>query len=195
MLTVAEVRARGITLPIDDGYAQDVIDEAEAWLAARIGPLDGPRTEIFTDPYSTFGVVSHQWYSAVFRLHRQTDSVEVTEAAVEVPVALHGDIYVVRDEGYWTGPVSVTYTPTDDVLVRGTLFDLLRLGTTETGFESETMGSYSYTRPRTSTVASRWALWRRFLPRLGFDSVPVRSGFDRPYSVTITSSDIVVSGS
>jgi len=47
VITLSEARARAIPLPLDDGVAQDIIDEQEAWLARRIGPLEGSRTETF----------------------------------------------------------------------------------------------------------------------------------------------------
>lgn len=193
MLTVEEVRARGIKLPVDEDAAYSVLDEIAAWLASRIGPLDGERTETFLSapPLQTL-----EWDQrrATLRLQRPTDSIALTDnGIVVVDHTLRGS-FVLSATGYWNGPVVATYTPNDEMLVRGVLFGLLRIESTETGFESETMGSYSYTRSGPATGGgnlSRWALLRRLLPRQSFDSVPVRSGFDRPFPASVVTADYV----
>ena len=47
LVTPDEVQARGIATALADAVLQDIIDEQEAWLARRIGPLTGSRTETF----------------------------------------------------------------------------------------------------------------------------------------------------
>ncbi|MEO6604553.1 MAG: hypothetical protein ABIN55_02945 [Aeromicrobium sp.] len=184
MLTVAEVRARErIALPTDDDAAQGVIDEMEAWLITLIGPLDGSRTETFLAPPAT----------ASLRLRRPTDAVAVAgpDGAITTFDLINGRL-VVRATGadYWVGPITVTYTPTDDILVRGVLFGLLEVGS-EGGYESETIGSYSYSHPRSDAVSARWALVRRLLPRGSVDSILLRSGFRSPFQAEVVSSDAV----
>ncbi len=183
MLTIAAVRARErIALPSDDDAAQDVIDEMEAWLVSLIGPLDGERTETFLAPPG----------SASLRLRRPTDAVAVQgpDGAITAFDLVNGRLIVRSTSAYWVGPITVTYTPTDDALVRGVLFGLLEVGS-EGGYESEQMGSYSYSRPRTDAVAARWALVHRLLPRGSIDSILLRSGFRSPFQVDVVSSDAV----
>ncbi len=183
MLTVGDVRARErIALPSDDDAAQGVIDEMEAWLVSLIGPLDGERTETFLAPPAT----------ASLRLRRPTDAVVVEgpDGAITTYDLVNGRFLVRSSAAYWAGPITVTYTPTDDALVRGVLFGLLEVGS-EGGYQSEQMGSYSYQRPRADAVAARWALVHRLLPRRAAGSILLRSGFRSPFQADVVSSDAV----
>ena len=169
MITVAEARARGISLPSDDDAAQGVIDEQEAWLAARIGPLDGSRTETF---YVGLGRTDGK-----LRLRRRTDSVAVTDGGAAVSSSLlrlvdnGGAIRRKHPNGrlVWTGPyVEVTYTPNDEDQVRRVLFALIALEAQPVGpYSSERMGEYSYTRGQGSMdpTAARAALVSSLLPK------------------------------
>jgi hypothetical protein len=75
-ITLADARARGISLPSDDDVAQDIIDEQAAWLARRIGLLEGERTETFYVGLSaTHGTLG---------LRRPTDTVVLTDAGATV---------------------------------------------------------------------------------------------------------------
>jgi len=76
MITLVEARDRGIELPADDVVAQDIIDEQEAWLARRIGPLEGPRTETFyVGVAATYGKLG---------LRRYTDLVTIVDGGYTV---------------------------------------------------------------------------------------------------------------
>lgn len=170
-VTLAEARARGITLPTDDAVAQDIIDEQESWLARRIGPLEGGRTETF---YVGVGRTRDK-----LSLRRYTDSAVVTDGGATVST----DLYRLVDNGsaivrtyaagsrWWTGPyVTATYTPSDLVDVRRVIFQLLALagetGTPDTGYESETIGDYSYSRGAGGNLAaSKAALVSSLLPK------------------------------
>lgn len=148
MISLSDARARGLPLPADDAVAQDIIDEQEAWLARRIGPLEGERTETFyVGINGTYGRLG---------LRRFTDAVVVTDAGATV----NGALIRLIDNGagfervylapfpWWTGPyVSAKYTPTDADEVRSVLFDLIALALEPvSSMQSETLGSYAYSR-------------------------------------------------
>ena len=165
MLTIAEVRARGIELPSDVDAAQAVIDEQEAWLERKIGPLDGERTETF------YVGISRTW--GKLALSRYTDEVVVVDGTTIVDPAIlalvdrGSAVTRVYPASWWTGPyVSVTYTPTDEDEVRRALYELVAGSTTPLGpYESEQIGSYSYRRGGApTTAASRAALASAILP-------------------------------
>jgi hypothetical protein len=172
VITVEEARARGIALPADEDAAQAIVDEQEAWLARRIGPLDEEITETFY-----VGVVRT---STKLGLRRYTDAVVVTDGGVLVDE----DELALLDNGSsvghvygtslpllaWRGPyVSVVYTPTDELEVRRALYGLLSLETDPLGseLESETLGDYSYTRGgrAVTPAATRAALVSEILPK------------------------------
>lgn len=166
MITVGEVRARGVTLPEDADAAQAIVDEQEAWLARKIGPLDGERTETF------YVGVSRTW--GKLALTRYTDAVAVVDGTSTIdPTALAmvdrgSAVTRVYPAQWWTGPyVSVTYTPNDEEEVRRVLYELVSLAAQPVGaLESETIGSYSYSRGggAVATPASRAALASSLLP-------------------------------
>lgn len=148
LIILAEARARDIALPADDDAAQDIIDEQEAWLARKVGLLQGERTETFyVGQSATHGKLG---------LRRYTDSVVLTDAGAGVAA----DQFRLIDNGssvvlayiapsrWWMGPyVTAKYTPTDLSEVRRVLFGLIALEAAPPGqYDSETIGSYSYTR-------------------------------------------------
>lgn len=150
MISIAEARARGIALPSDDLVAQDMIDEQEAWLARRIGPLEGPRTETFyTGVSGTYGKLG---------LRRYTDSVVLVDGATTVNTGHYrlvdnGSAVQRRYESptlWWTGPyVTATYTPNDEDEVRKVLFQLVEIQVdphANTPYNSEQIGAYSYSK-------------------------------------------------
>lgn len=170
LITVAQARARGVALPSDADAAQAVIDEQEAWLARRIGPLVGSRSETF---YVGLGETRGR-----LGLARYTDSVTLTDGGAAVAV----DQYRLEARGsavarvysapsrWWTGPyVVATYTPNDQTEVESVLLSLVALAAQPVGpFESEQMGAYSYRRSSQGgyTVAGqRAALVSSLLPR------------------------------
>ena len=147
LVTLEECRARpGIQLPADDGVAQDIIDEQEAWLARRIGTLVGDRTETFR--------VGLGGTSAKLGLARPTDSVTVVDGTVTLDASRtalvdHGASLIIADvelTPWWNGPyVRVTYEPSDELEVRKALFDLIALaGSPIEKHKSEQIGAYSY---------------------------------------------------
>jgi len=148
ILVLADARARGINLPADDGVAQDILDEQEAWLAQRIGPLTGSRTERF--------YVGLSFTREGLGLRRYTDAVTLTDGGSAVDAAYfrlvaNGSAVVRTHDAptqWWTGPyVDATYTPNDEAAVRGVLYGLVGLAVDpETPYDSETVGDYSYSR-------------------------------------------------
>lgn len=178
VVLLEDARARGIALPSDDAVAQDIIDEQEAWLARRIGLLEGARTETFFVGGLTVGGDASV---ARLGLRRYTDSVTVTDAGAAVDAAryrLVGDgsaIVPAPDDpaAYWTGPfVTVTYTPNDLSEVKAAIYNLLALagptGTPENGLASETIGAYSYSRGAggaAPTLASKAVIASSLLPK------------------------------
>lgn len=175
VITLDEARARGIALPTDNDAAQSVIDEQEAWLTTRVGPLTGERTETFRVDGSCDGTLY---------LARHADSVEVTDGESVLILDedfLYGHGTVSRVFGIyparWIGPlVEVTYTPPVDE-VRRVLFSLIGFEAAPTGpYESEQIGSYSYHRSSTGGTAAsaqRAALASSLIPhRPTSQSVP-----------------------
>lgn len=169
MITVEEARSRGIALPADDDAAQAIVDEQEAWLARRIGPLDEEITETF--------YVGLSRTDCKLALRRYTDAVVVTDNGVLVDaervILLDNGSAVglrVPSTGPYVGPyITVVYTPSDELEVRRALYGLLSLETAPIGgeLESETLGDYSYTRGgrSSSPTATRAALVSEVLPK------------------------------
>lgn len=175
---------------------QAVIDREEAELAGIIGPLTGDRTEVFL-------LTSDHQYARI-TLRRPTDAVEITDNGVDVD---EGDFRLLADQrtiqrfvtaagnpyvrGYWLGPVEATYEPNDVAHVQRVLIDLVSLGFSGPSsiasgdLASETIGTYSYTRARTtaSTLTNeqrRRALIASLLPRSLPTTIHVRSSvFDQ----------------
>lgn len=148
LVTIAQCRARGIALPADEVAAQDVIDEQEAYLARKIGPLTGLRTETFYVGLSaTHGKLG---------LARYADEVVLTDGGSAVTTThyrlIDNGAAVVRTDvapsRWWVGPyVVAVYEPNDETAVRGVLFDLIALKAQPTGsYQSERIGDYGYTR-------------------------------------------------
>lgn len=171
LIALEDARARGVPLPADDDVAQDIIDEQEAWLAARIGLLVGERAE-------TFYVGLAQSHGKL-GLARFTDEVDVTDGGAAVGV----DLIRLIDRGsaivqayaapsrWWTGPyVVATYEPNDELLVRSALYDILALSAAPpSAFQSEQIGAYSYQRgasgQASSATAQKAAIAAALLPK------------------------------
>lgn len=190
MITVAEARTRGISaLPTDDVTAQQIIDEQESWLARRIGPLEGERTETFYVGLSaTHGKLA---------LARYTDEVDVTDAGSDVDPSVfrlvdNGSAIVLSHSAstrWWRGPyVTAKYEPNDTNEVRRVLFDLVSLAAAPVGpYNSESIGDYSYSHglPGSQTDAqTRAALVSSLLPKrdaaFSIQAVSRRLGYGDP---------------
>lgn len=145
--SLAEVRAVvGAAETLSDDDLQAIIDRQEAWLATQVGPLTGSRTERYwptTVPLNTYRPL---------RLRRYATTVTVTDATVSVAsdnVRLSPTGYaLLRTDGPWIGPVDVTYTPDDEATVKEAVISLVGLVLGDQAYQSESMGDYSYSRPR-----------------------------------------------
>ena len=171
LVTLSEVRAL-VETGLTDVDLQAVLDREEGWLASRIGPLTGERTETFRPTLP----------DAPIYLPRRTDAVVVTDNAVPVPAA---DLWFVSATGLirrvnapWTGPVAVTYTPIDVDIVKRAVIELVRGTLAETGSDAETIGDYSYSRGDAAVRLGRLALVRSVLLRRPAYSARLRSSLE-----------------
>lgn len=190
--SIAEVRAL-VSTPLADDDLQDVIDREEAALARQIGQLSGERTQTWhvgdqSGPAASGalpGAMVSSDRMGPLALLRPTDAVTVTDNGVAVTAEdvrlLRKGTQIERASGGWTGPiVTGTYTPNDLLEVKGVVIALCRLSLGETGFESETIDGYSYTRGSASqTPASqRKALVRSLQTHPPRGTVGVRTSND-----------------
>lgn len=153
MLTVAEARVL-VTTSVDDADLADLIAREEAYLAARVGPLEGERSETFVTLDG----------DEVLRLQRQTDAVTVDDDNGSVSdCQLRPWADVVRTAGAWSGEVVVSYTPNDSDIVKRSLITLLRLTLNESAFASEAAGDYNVTSDPEAQRMARWRAWRTLL--------------------------------
>ena len=171
LVALSEVRAL-VETGLSDVDLQAVIDREEGWLAARIGALTGARTDTFTP-----GLTDTPIY-----LSRRAASVVVTDNALPVAAAdlrfVPESGMVRRIAGAWTGPVAVTYTPTDADAVKRAVIELVRGTVTETGNDAETLGDYSYTRGDATARLGRLALARSVLLRRPAYAARLRSSVE-----------------
>jgi hypothetical protein len=181
-VTIAEVKAL-VRSRLSDADLQDVIDREEDWLATKVGVLTGERTDTFQP-----GVTNTPLY-----LSRLTDSVSVTDNGVAVAAAdliftpstgclrrvvgVYPWPYPPPETWYpsWQGAVTVCWTPSDGAAVTKGVIDLVRLTTTETGFDSETIGDYQYSRGASAGRISRAGVVRSILLRRQAYSLSLRS--------------------
>jgi hypothetical protein len=162
LISVEEVGAIMAT-GLEADALQAVIDREEAWLAAKIGPLVGERTE-------TLRPVSR--YQPIL-LQRPTDAGSGGDlSVVDGGTELTSDQFVLRGTaviarvGTWGSIVEPTYTPTDEELVRRVLLELVRLTVTSSPYQSESTEGHSYTRP-TDLERQRAQLARTLDPHRG----------------------------
>jgi len=125
---------------------QAMIDGIEAELAAEIGPLTGERTETFY--LERLNV--RMWDVDGVYLSRRTDSVVVetdgTPLVTETDYRLMGGyILDLIDTGWYGDKLAVTYTPTDTVLVKEVIYDLLTYRSLPTNLQAVRIGQYSET--------------------------------------------------
>lgn len=166
-LQLDEARAV-ITTSLSDADLQEVIDREEAWLARRIGPLDGSRTETFI---TTDG-------DEVLQLQRPTTfaSLIVTDESGAVSdMALRGWSDLVPGDHAWDTSVEVEYTPDDEPEVKRAAVTLVRLAVTESGYQAESAQGRSATVDHTMRRKMRWEAWRGLLRPAQPQSMPIRS--------------------
>jgi len=182
--SIAEVRAL-VRSRLSDPDLQVVIDREEAWLAGRVGPLTGERTDTFTP-----GLGDTPLY-----LRRRAESVVLTDdgrtlAASEflfTPstgmirriVGYLSDppryLYVA---GAWQGTVTATYTPADEADVKLAVIALVRIALNESGYQSETIGDYAYDLGAATDRPSRAGIARSILVRRPAYSMRIHSAME-----------------
>jgi hypothetical protein len=171
---------------LSDAAFQEVIDLEEAWLAKRIGPLDGERTERFVNVR----------YGQLIRLQRPTDADSYSFAVDDAGTDATADVELRRNgwrvarlhpagwlaTGALNGAVSITYEPNDALEVERVLVELVRLSiaatqTPNTGITSEVIGSYTYVlgTGSSSPRSIRAALLRSLREPLEPETLRVRS--------------------
>lgn len=155
-----------------DADLQAVIDREEAWLAGRVGALVGARTDTFWP-----GLADTPIY-----LGRRAASVVVTDNATAVAASdlqfTPASGIVRRTRGWWTGPVAITWTPTDADEVKRAVIELVRGTLGETGYDSETIGDYSYNRGDARARPSRSSIVRTILLRRPAYGLRIRSSLE-----------------
>jgi hypothetical protein len=191
----ADVMALVPTALTEDQVTSLILRE-EAALARQVTDLAGERTQAFyvEDPASSglyIDAVSLAGYSSIWilstptgplGLQRPTDAVEVVDGGValdpsEVRLLRQGTL-VERVSGAWRGPVvEVTYTPNDLLEVQRVVIELCRITLTETGYNAESIGDYSYTKKPAvpGTPDPRKALIRSLMTHLPLGTTRVRS--------------------
>jgi len=127
-----------------ESVTQDMIDEEEAWLATQIGPLTGERTETFYLPSVLSGTIDALYLS------RRTDSVTEFTADGDAMADYRLVANYIVERTYdatdsWVDPLVVTYTPNDEELVKGVIYDLLTYRTLPSNLQSVRIGAYSET--------------------------------------------------
>lgn len=175
-VTTDEVRVL-VDTPLTDPQLEDVIARESAWLTRRIGLLDGERTEI--------AYPADCDRDKPLLLRRPTDAVVVTDDGTELAEAtvrlVSDGTAIERTDGPWRGTVAIAYTPNDEAEVASALIELVRLVVTETGYVSERIGEYSYSRaggsitPAQAVTSARELIVRDLRPRRGSGTIRTRS--------------------
>ena len=184
LTTIAEVRAL-VKSRLSDANLQVIIDREEAWLAGKVGVLTGERTDTFTP-----GLGDTPLY-----LRRRAASVVLTDAGRTLAASeflftpstgqirriwtpsLQGDPPWRQVYLGWQGTVTATYTPDDEADVKRAVIELVRIATGPTGYQSETLGDYSYDRG-TGGQPSRAGLARGLLLRRPAYSLRLHSAME-----------------
>lgn len=160
VLELDEARAAGLGAELSDAALQAALDEEEAWLARRIGPLLGEREQRFPLAYMREA-------SSVLVLQRPTDAVEITSdgtALTDFELRPGGwRVAQLPEATRWGGVLVATYTPNDELEVRRALKELVGVSVgaqAAGGLQGETMGSYSYQRGAGTTTRTRASIVR-----------------------------------
>jgi hypothetical protein len=185
LVTIAEVRAL-INSRLSDVDLQAVIDREEAWLAGRVGLLKGERTDTFTP-----GIGDTPLY-----LRRRAESVVLTDAGRTLAASEFlftpstGQIRRIWTPDLtneppwrqlylgWQGTVTATYTPADEAAVKRAVIELVRIALNESGYQSEQIGDYAYTKGTGADRPSRAGLARSILVRRPAYSMRIHSAME-----------------
>jgi hypothetical protein len=196
LVSLADAQARA-----GDSITQDQIDEVEDHWTAIFGPLIGERTETF---YLSEARQPRWWIDGLW-LSRRTASVVVTSNSIgeSASTLTEGTDYrllngllieQIPNSTGWLDTMAVTYTPTDEELVRSVIFDTLSYRQTPAGLQSVRIGAYSETFFPSATESGAGdpvlgSLMRRVLPHasLGIYGGPFRYAIARRDRTLITS--------
>lgn len=178
VVSPADVRML-VDTALDDEDLQVIIDREEAWLALKVGPLVGERTQSFY-PSSL-----PDTYHATLPLRRHVgtlDDVAVEDAGSAIDndgLRLVGEGWALRRPTYrWAGPVDITYTPDDLAAVEKAVIALVRLEVNDHGYQSEGIGAYNYSRGNSTPAQQRDSIVRSLLRPAVPGTIRVR-GADR----------------
>jgi hypothetical protein len=157
---------------------QAMIDEEEAWLVSKVGPLTGERTETFFLPARLAGTVDALYLS------RRTDAVDgfTSDGDALTEYRLLDGYIVERNRDAtesWSDPLIVTYTPNDETLVKGVIYDLLTYRSLPSNLQSVRIGAYSETYATGGAVSPvHQSLLRRIKPGGGLGA------YDLPFRIS-----------
>jgi hypothetical protein len=202
LVSADDVRAL-VPTSLTDAQLLEVITREEASIANELywpTGLGMAAVQTFYVGYATWGdvyadtsvmsprAVANTWWiqpdrMEPLRLSRAADTVTVVDNGVAVASAdirlLRRGSMIERASGGWQGPiVTVTYMPADIPIVKRVVIELVRLTLTETGYQSERIGDYSYQKhvragAGSSTEATRRSLIRSIRPSLPAGSMRV----------------------
>ena len=179
LVSIAEARAL-VRSRLSDSDLQAVIDREEAWLAGKVGVLTGERTDTWQP-----GIGDTPLY-----LPRRAESVVLTDDGESLVADTDylftpstGMIrrivgYLYGSPSYWQGTVTATWTPSDEAAVKRAVIELVRGTVGETGFDSETIGDYAYTRGASAGRVGRAGLARGILLRRPAYSLRLHSAME-----------------
>jgi hypothetical protein len=138
LITLVEAQAR-----VGDSVTQAMIDSVEALLAAEFGPLTGERTE-------TFYLERLKWPRLIdgVYLSRRTDT--ITAEIDGTPLVSGTDFRLMNDyvvdligTAWYGDELEITYTPTDEAMVKEAILDLLTFRQLPSNVASVRIGQYS----------------------------------------------------
>ena len=153
MLELDTARAL-ITTSLDDDQLTEAITREEAWLARRVGPLSGSRTELFVPSDGDERLL----------LRRPTEAVSIIDDSGAVSLYdLRGWADVVRTSGAWSGEVLIDYDPSDADEVVRVLVTLLRLTLGESAYTAQAAQGYSSSVSVVEQKRSRYAALRSLM--------------------------------
>lgn len=180
LLVLADAQSR-----VGPDVTQELIDEEEAWLASELGPLTGERTETYFLPSHLQGVVD-----AVY-LSRRTDAVDSFTADGDAMADWRLlENYIVErysdSSEAWDGELVATYTPNDEAIIKGIVYDAIQYRLIQPGLQSVKIGEYSetYATGATTRVGPvHRALLNRAQPSVGLGA------YARPFRFRHTARD------
>lgn len=145
LVTAADVRVL-VKTDLSDPQLQAIIDREEAALIRRLGPHEGPVTEVLE---------AYQGRIFTSRPITSVSTINGTMPESSAITVLGAQGQIVANGAYWgltpaaNGVYTVVYTPADDTAERkAVIIELVRIAVERTAMKSESVaGEYSYTAP------------------------------------------------